>query len=270
MAKKIIGMLTGGGTLPASCARAALDAGDEIFAITFKGQPQPENLPKEVKMFTQSLGAIGQAIKTLKKQDATHILMAGNLTKSSLFTLRPDVRGVKFLAGHVLHHDDALLSSLVTLFHHEGFEPLSVKDIAPSLLAPKGVLTTQKPTSNQLKDIEIGQKALIHMSPLDIGQSLIVKNGVVLGVEAIEGTNNLIARCANLRGDRQKGGILVKMAKVNQSEKADLPTIGAETIAQLQKYGYDGLAIQAGKTILLDQDSIQKQADKAGLFITSI
>lgn len=262
-----IALLAGGGLLPKICAESALKQGDDVMAITFMGQPQPENMPEAVTMVMQPLGAINQALKTLKHHKVTHILLAGNLEKASLFTLKPDLAGLKFLAKHTLMHDDALLKSLIQLFENEGFSALSVKDIAPQILMPQGTLTQTKPTKKHLQDIQTGFDMLAHLSPLDVGQALIIKNGVVLGIEAIEGTQELICRCAPLRGEDDTGGILIKAFKKQQTDKADLPTIGDKTLAALSQYGYAGVAMTAEQTLLLNQEEALSIANQHQIFM---
>ncbi len=261
-----IALLAGGGLLPKLCAEGT---SHDLMAITFTGQPQPKDFPAGIPAQKLPLGAIGQTLTVLKKAKVSHVLMVGNLEKTSLFNLKPDLRGLKFLAKHALWHDDALLTSLTELLESEGFSVLSVKDILPKLLAPVGSLTTVKPNKKDASDIEMGMQILKDMSHLDVGQALIIKHGVVLGIEAIEGTQSLIQRCANLRGE-DGGGILVKAAKQQQTDKADIPTVGVDTVKLLAENGYTGLALQADQALMLEQDDMIDIANAQGLFIHGV
>lgn len=266
--RKKIAILAGGGTLPKECAEALLAEGHNVIHLSFLGQPQPEDMPKLDK-WVMPIGAVGKILATLKKENVTHILMVGYLDKVSLFKLKPDLKGMAFLAKYLVKHDDALLRGLIRLFQQEGFDVLSVKDVAPNLLMPKGYFSSTRPTKQDLQDIETGMKMLRHMGPLDIGQALIIKHGVVLGVEAIEGTQALIERCAPLRQNGQ-GGVLVKISKPLQTDKADLPTVGAQTLGDLSRHGYAGLAVEAGQVLALDFEEMQRCAEDGKLFFEGV
>lgn len=262
-----IALLAGGGLLPKLCAEGT---SHNLMAVTFTGQPQPEGFPVGVPTQKVPLGAIGKTLSILKKENVSHVLLVGHLEKTSLFNLKPDLRGLQFLAKHALWHDDALLTSLTELLENEGFGVLSVKDILPKLLAPKGTLSTVKPSKKDISDITLGLNMLNAMSALDVGQSIIIKHGVVLGIEAIEGTQNLIQRCASLRGEGNTGGILIKAAKAQQTDKADIPTVGAKTMQLLTEHNYAGLALKANQTLLLEQDEMVKIANTHNIFIHGV
>lgn len=267
--KEKVAILAGGGVLPTAVAQAILKAEKQILMVTFKGQPQPE-IMENVPTIELGLGAIAKVIKTLKTEKCTHVCMAGFLSKPSFFDLKLDMRGAKILASLATHNDDALLSRLCREFESEGFIVLGAHDLVPQLLASEGVLGKNKPTDKQLKDINIGFKVAKALGTLDIGQAVIVKDQVVLGVEAVEGTAELIKRCAPLRGRKNKGGVLIKAIKPNQDTRVDMPGVGLLTLQSLKDLGFDGLAVEAGQTLLLDGAAFIEEADKLGLYVYGV
>ena len=263
-----LAILAGGGALPGTLANAALEKGMAVHIVTFKNQPKPAILPAIASNAEFPLGQAGHILAHLKKIGVTHIAFAGNLDKPSILSLKPDALGIKLLARAVVKHDDALLRMVTDFLSEEGFQFLSVKDLVPSLLAPAGTLTKAKPKADVLNDLAIARTALGVLGDLDIGQALVVHNGAILGVEGAEGTDGLIARCAALRTEN-KGAVLVKRAKLMQTDLADLPTVGLKTIQTLAELKFEGLAIEAGRTILLNQAEVIAHANAHGLLIQS-
>ena len=263
-------ILAGGGYLPVAVSQRILAQGDNALLITFTGQPQPDDILEGVTHIQQALGAVGHTLKLLKEHGVEKVVLAGYLSKPKLFTLRPDVKGIALLSRVVRKHDDELLKAVCQLLEEEGMQLVSAQDICPNLLAPEGALGKISPDSSCRADIEIGKSVLQHMSSLDIGQAVLVKDKTVLGVEAVEGTDGLIERCVSLRGEGEKGGVLVKFPKTQQTQKADLPAIGPKTIEQLAQYGYQGVAVQASGTLLLEREKLIEAADAAGLFVIGL
>jgi len=151
----------------------------------------------------------------------------------------------------------------------EGFHVVSVDSILADALAPAGPLGTLRPDAEAEADITLGVKAALALGALDIGQAVVVQQGLVLGVEAIEGTDALIERCATLSREGP-GGVLVKGAKPGQERRADLPTVGPRTVTRAQAAGLRGIAVEAGATLLLDRDEMAATADRAGLFVIGV
>lgn len=271
--KPILAILAGGDPLPTTMAQVAAASGWSVHIVTFAGQPQPKAIPNASSVREFPLGQIGHILAHLKSHKVTHVALAGHLHKPSILSLKPDAAGLKLLARAVIKHDDALLRSVTDFLQEEGFKLVTIQDLAPSLLAPKGLLTKAEPTHDELEDIALARSTLAVLGDLDIGQACIVHNGAIIGVEAVEGTDALITRCAALRngpnGHAEQGGILVKRAKDMQTDLADLPTVGEETLKLLAQHNYRGLCIQSGRTLFLNREESLAHANAHNLFVVS-
>ncbi len=222
------------------------------------------------------LGAVGEILRYLKANKVTHIVMAGAMHRPSWSEIKLDWKGTQWFArmglakmGLKASGDDGLLTSIVGLLKAEGFDVISATDILTDLLAPEGVMGRYQPEKTDWQDILRGREVAHLLGAGDIGQAVVVQEGLVLGVEAIEGTEALLARCSALRREG-RGGVLVKMAKPHQSRSVDLPTIGVATIHQAKVAGLRGIAIEAGSTQILDQKAVVQAADDAGLYLIGI
>lgn len=267
-----LAILAGGGNLPAALASAAQSNGWKVHLVTFAGQPQPLHMPPMATNHQFPLGQVGHILAHLKANGVTHVALAGHLNKPSILSLKPDAAGLKLLARAVIRHDDALLRAVTGFLEENGFQLTTVQDLIPGLLAPKGLLTKARPTDDEIEDIALARSTLAVLGDLDIGQACIVHNNAILGVEAVEGTDTLIARCAEYRaenGSKNHGGILVKRAKDMQTDLADLPTVGPETLRQLAHNNYRGLCIQANRTILLNKEECLQIAADNNIFLLS-
>ena len=164
--------------------------------------------------------------------------------------------------------DNALLSLLVNELENENFKVIGADELLKSNV-PIGLIAENEPSTNDSKDIKIGLGVVNAMGKLDVGQAAVVEEGLVLGVEAIEGTDALLRRCSGLKRET-KGGVLVKLKKPNQEERIDLPTIGINTIKLASKIGLNGIAIHANHSIIIDRDKVIEEANRVGLFILGV
>ena len=168
------------------------------------------------------------------------------------------------------HGDDALLRLLVNELELEGFHVVGIDEIlGQKSTAPVGVFSIHKPTASDQDDILLGVEVAKDLGRLDVGQSVVVQQKVILGVEAIEGTDSLLHRCANLRRDGV-GGVLVKVKKPNQERRADLPTIGSKTVKLASEANLKGIAVEADETLIVDYDKVVQEAKDKGLFLIGI
>lgn len=265
-----LGIIAGSGDLPARVARVCRDAGREVFILAFEGQTDPETV-RGMDHFWTRLGAGATALEVLKAQGVEELVMVGPVKRPSLAALRPDLRTARFLAeaGARAFGDDGLLSAIIADLEGEGFRVLGIDQILSELLAEAGCYGALEPDETARRDIERGLVVAQALGLQDVGQAVVVQQGVVLGVEALEGTDALLARCAGLKVEGA-GGVLVKVKKPNQERRADLPTIGWRTVEQAAQAGLSGIAVEAGGTLVLDRDRVARAADEAGLFVVGL
>ena len=265
--QKILAVLAGGGNLPDKLVVGAQAQGWRVHMVTFSGQPTPKPWPEQLASHAEfALGQVGAVLKHLQAQGVTHVCMAGGLNKPSVFQLKPDAQAMKLLLRAHTFHDDALLRAVAVFLQEHGFTLLKVPDLLPDLVAPEGLLAKTKPTAQDFEDIGLARDVLAVVGDLDIGQAVVVHHGAVIGVEAVEGTDALLRRCAELRGG-PTGGVVVKRSKPTQTDLADLPTVGPVTMQLLHELGYRGLAVQAGRTLVLHQAECVALANKHKLFL---
>ncbi|WP_085908206.1 LpxI family protein [Kiloniella majae] len=265
-----LGILAGGGELPRRLIKLCQDTGRDFYVIAFKGQTDSKTVA-DVDHLWSRLGAAGEIISRLKEEQVTDLVMIGPVKRPSMAELRPDWRALQFFAkiGAKSLGDDSLLTSVVSALETEGFNLLGVDDILHDLLATKETYGKFSPDDQAQADIMRGVEVGRMMGLADVGQSVVVQQGLVLGVEAIEGTDALINRCADLKRDAA-GGVLVKLKKPQQERRADLPTIGVETVKRAIKAGLRGIAIEAGGALVVDRDAVVELADESGLFLIGI
>ncbi|MBX2834132.1 MAG: UDP-2,3-diacylglucosamine diphosphatase LpxI [Micavibrio sp.] len=265
-----LGILAGGGELPHILAEACEAQGIEPFLIVFEGHTDDALVHGRQHIKTR-LGAVGTILKTLKSHNISDVCLIGKIRRPSLAEIRPDLKAAAFFAknGVKALGDDGLLKALRDFLEGEGLCVHGVQRFASYLLAPIGVVGGMKPNPDAMIDIRRGVDVLKGMSGLDVGQAVIVQEGIVLGVEAIEGTDALIERCAGLHR-KGRGGVLVKLCKDNQDRDLDLPTIGPLTIEMAARYGLSGVAVHAGHSLLLRKDELALIADKHKMFLIGI
>jgi hypothetical protein len=188
-----------------------------------------------------------------------------------LAALRPDWRAAKMLARIGLRAlgDDGFLSAIIKEFELEGFHVVGVHDLLGSLLAPEGPLGKIAPDTQAEADIERGLEVAHALGAVDVGQAVVVQQGIVLGLEAAEGTDALIERAGRLQGEGA-GGVLVKAVKPGQERRADLPTVGVATVQACARAGLRGIAVEAGMALVIDRPAVATAADDAGLFVAGI
>jgi DUF1009 family protein len=263
-------IVAGGGRLPRLLIEACRDAGRDFFVLALKGQADPE-IVEQVPHEWIRMGAAGHGFAILKEQGVEELVMAGRVRRPSLLDLRPDLRVMKFFArlGRKGFGDDKLLRAVIDEVEGEGIHVIGAHEVLPRLTAEKGVLGAVAPDEQAEDDIQRGMAVLSALSDVDIGQAVVVQQGIVLGVEAVEGTDALIERCNALKRDG-KGGVLVKFSKRGQEARVDMPTIGPETIRHVAEAGLRGIAVGAGTTIILDVDELVRAADDAGVFVVGV
>lgn len=271
-----IGLLTGQGQLPHYVISGAKSAETEIIVICFNGITEANDYAVEGKNF--GLAEFGAIIKYLKQTNCTHVCMAGNLERPDFTKLKPDIKALKYLPGALSASkkgDDALLSYLLLIFEKQGFDIISPQELCQNLLVEVGLIGTIKVNDEHRDDILKACEIARDMGARDIGQGAVVCNGLVLAVEAQEGTDNMLKRIASLpeakRGNKShRQGVLAKMVKPGQDERVDLPTIGLRTVELAVQAGLAGIVVESGQAFLIDKQAAVKVADESGIFILGI
>jgi DUF1009 family protein len=270
MAGPKLGIIAGGGELPARLVAACRAEGRDVFVLAITSHAVPEPL-KDVPHAWIRLGEAGSGISLLTQNGVEELVMAGPVRRPSLRDLRPDWRTARFFARLGLRAlgDNSLLKAVVAELESEGFRIVGVHSILSDLLADDGVWGRLEPDEAALADIQRGVEVALGLGALDVGQSVVVQQGIVLGVEAVEGTDALLRRCGALRR-AGPGGVLVKIAKPGQERRVDLPTIGVDTVKNCALAGLSGIAVEAGSAIVVDRDGVVAAADAAHLFVCGV
>lgn len=265
-----LGILAGSGELPLRLIEACRATGRPAFVLAFEGAADPAILTGMPHAWIR-LGAAGEGMRLLHEQGITELVMAGGVPRPSLWSLRPDWRAARFFAriGYRALGDDGLLRAVIKELEEEGFRVVGADTVLGDALAPEGTFGRVVPDEQAASDIAVGLKAARALGAADIGQAVVVQLGIILGVEAIEGTDALIARCGTLRREGP-GGVLVKTAKPGQDRRADLPTIGVQTVTSAAAAGLRGIAVEAGSTLVIDRAAVASAADAAGLFVVGM
>jgi len=271
-----IGLLAGSGRFPILFAEAARRQGLAVACVGIRYEASAELESICTSFDVAGVARMGRMIRTFRRRGATQIVMAGKVTKNVIYTpwrvvqLCPDLRTFQwwYRRSRADNRDDSLLLSVIAEFERDGMTFASALDYCPELLVKEGILTRRGPTESERQDIAFGWMMAKEMGRLDVGQSVAVKEKATLAIEAIEGTDRCIERAGHLC--RAGGWTLVKVAKPQQDMRFDVPTIGTTTIENLHKAGARVLAIEAGRTIVIDQPDVVALADRYGIAIVAV
>lgn len=268
---KTLAIIAGKGALPQRIAEACRARGEAFYVLAFRGETDEAFLAGVEHSFIRH-GAVGETLELMKAKGVDRVVMAGRIERPKLRDLKPDAKGAQLLGRlgkAIFAGDDKLLSTITGFFEEEGFTIIGAEELLEEGTAPEGVLGAHKPDMQAEDDIRLGIKVAKNIGALDIGQAVIVQQGYVLGVEAVEGTDALIMRCAGLK-QVQAGGVLVKVAKPGQDERVDMPAIGAETVKRIAEAGFSGIAVEAGHALIIDRDATVAEADARGIYIVGV
>lgn len=256
-----VGIIAGGGQFPILFSQKAKKMGYDVFAVGFHSDTDQllSNYVNDLKLIY--IGQINKLIKFFKKNYVTDVVMLGSINKVNVFKdIRPDFKALSFIAKNLRTHDDEALRQFADLLLKEGIKILPSTFLLPELLSPEGCWTKTKPDKGQEKDIAQGWKIAGEIGKLDIGQCVIISNGSVLAVEAIDGTDATIRRGGKLSGD--DSAVLIKRSKPSQDLRFDLPSTGCKTIETMHESGVKVLALEAEKSISFDREDMIALADK--------
>jgi DUF1009 family protein len=262
-----LGILAGGGVLPGRIAAAVRGQGRGVFVVAFEGHTDPAAVQGFPHLWSR-FGAAGSIIRRLHDEGVGDVVFAGPVRRPSLGELLPDWRTAKFLAkvGARALGDDGLLRSVARELESEGFRVVGLHELLGGLLTPVGPVGRLLPDEDARRDIARAAEVARSLGLLDVGQGAVVQQGIVLAVEAVEGTDAMLDRCAGLARPG-KGGVLVKVTKPQQDRRLDLPTIGTVTVEKCARAGLRGIAVQAGGSLIVDRAAVAELADQLGLFV---
>lgn len=271
-----LGLIAGGGGLPLEIASACERGGRPYFVIRLKGSAGPE-----LEAFPGAevgIAELGKCIKTLKRAGCEAVCFAGQVARPDFAALKPDLRGIVALPGIVAaarRGDDALLRALLAEFEKEGFVVEGADEAVGDLRLPAGPLGAVAPGAEHAEDIARALEVAREIGRLDIGQGAVVCDGLVLAVEAQEGTDAMLRRVAELPEDIRgrpgaSRGVLAKAPKPIQETRVDLPTIGLGTVQRAARAGLAGIVGEAGRLLVLDRAEMIALADELGLFIVGV
>jgi UDP-2,3-diacylglucosamine hydrolase len=268
-----LGIIAGGGQLPCVIAGAAVARGLDLHIVGIRGEARAE-----IERFPHTWikwGEVGKLFAALDEHRCHDLVIIGGVTRPDLANVKFDfgaIRNLPFIVSLGIGGDDHVLSKVVRFLEAKGYRVHGADQVAPELLAGEGPLGSQAPSAEDRADIAVGFRVVDAIGRLDVGQAAVVARGYVLAVEAAEGTDAMLARCAELRKigrvkHRDKSGVLIKAPKPGQEERVDLPTIGPETVKRAAAAGLAGIAVAAGHVLMAERPATIAAADELGLFI---
>jgi DUF1009 family protein len=262
-----LGIIAGNGVYPRLSADAARKAGvKKIIAAAFTGETDPA-LTQHVELIEwMRVGQLNRLLKFFRAQDVHHAIMAGQIAPKNLFDLRPDWKALMLLGKLKERNAESIFAAIAQELAQVDVQLLPATAFLEDSLAPSGLIVGPKLSRHEEDDVEFGWKIAKEIARFDIGQTIVVKNGTVVAVEALEGTNDAIKRGGALA---RSGAVMVKVAKPNQDMRFDVPVIGVETIRIAAEAQVRVIAVEAGKTLLLERDAIVDLARRAKISIVA-
>ncbi len=265
-----LGLIAGNGRFPFLILDAARAAGHQVTIIALKEEAFPELEVEAARapaaaLHRVSLGQLGTWVNLLKKAGVSQAVMAGQVKHTKLFSdIIPDMMAIGLLMRIKAKNTDAIIAAVADVLRDHGVELIDSTAFLAPLLAREGTLTRRAPDEDERADLEFGYRMADAIAGMDIGQTIAVKSSAVVAVEAMEGTDQVIARAGQLAG---AGTRIIKVAKPNQDMRFDVPVVGVATIRAMQAAGATVLSIDAGRTLMIDGDAIIAAADAGGIAI---
>ena len=274
-ARRHIGLIAGGGALPVYVAQAVRESDDDLTVIAIEPDCAPGRF---VGAQVFPLSKFGKMLKTMERAGVTHICMAGTVSRPDFGTFKPDLAAMRYLPGTIKaarQGDDALLRHVMSIFEDRGFQILSAQELSASLLLGEGALGDLTLQPEHRDDALRAMQVVEHIGAHDIGQAAVVAGGVVLAVEAQEGTDAMLERVAALPSalkgaPGRRIGVLAKRPKPGQDLRADLPTIGPDTVERVAAAGLAGIIAEAGRAFVIDRDTVRDLADAKRVFVVGL
>lgn len=263
------GLIAGNGRFPILALESARRLGHDVTVIAIREEASPEVERLAERCHWISLGALSRLIEICKAEGIAEIVMCGQVKHAKIFSsIRADWRLVKLLASLPSKNTDGLIRAVIKVLEDEGIRLRESTFLLTPLLAPAGVLTRRKPDSGEETDIRYGRRVAGALAGFDVGQSVAICERACVALEAMEGTDAMLRRAASLVNGRRL--TLVKVARGREHMLFDVPVVGRDTIPVMQETGATALAIEAGKTLMLDKDELLDAADRAGITIVGL
>ena len=264
-----LGILAGVGKLPVECARAAKQLGYEIYAVGLLPDSDPAiaQFSKDYQFI--SVAQLDAILNYLKTNQVEQVTMIGKVTKELLFNgaVVPDMRMLQLIMSLTDRRDDTIMMAFVRELAKAGIQTFDQTKLIRKLMPHRGTITKREPTEQERQDMEFGFRIAKELGRLDIGQTVVVKSRAVMALEAIEGTDACIERGGQLaRG----GAVVAKVSKPQQDNRFDVPTVGYRTVENMANVGATALAIEAGKTLLVEREQMIALADDKGIAIVAM
>ena len=268
---KKLGIIAGGGAIPRDLINFCKENKRDYFVIAIEGNADRDLIDETIPHAWIRIGQAGTGFKKLAEEKVEEVVMIGTIKRPTLKDLVPDMRTTAFFAkvGMKSLGDDGILRALVKEIESEGMVVRGIHEVLPELLIKKGVLGKVKPSKQAKEDIRRAVEVATELGRLDVGQAVIVQQGLVLGVEGIEGPGELIRRCGEYKR-KGEGGVLVKVRKPQQDMRVDLPTIGDKTVQAAYDSGLSGICLHSGNGLIVNEKETIKLADKLGIFVLGL
>ena len=263
-----LGLIAGAGGLPIEVASLLRGRGYSLFAIAFEGLTDPALGAEVEDARWVRLGRLEAMAEAMHELGVRRFILIGKVPKALLFEnqgiAEPDSEAIGLLAEEGDRGDEPLMSAIVRWIEGRGFQLCDQGEMLAPMLAPIGPLSARLPSESELADLAIGRPIVQQLGRLGVGQCVVVKQGSVLAVEAIEGTDSVIARAGELGGS---GATVIKASRPGQDRRFDLPAVGVGTISAIRASGASGLAIEAGSTLIVDRTRMTEAADRANIAV---
>jgi DUF1009 family protein len=270
MKQQPIGIIAGSGMMPVEIIKYCNKHHIPVFVVGLESFATGEQLSEAPHIFAK-IGEAGKILKAFKEHNVHKIVLAGGIKRPSFKELIPDWEGVRIVAKLVMKKmsDDNLFRAVMDEIESHGFKIVGIEEVVPQMLFQEGIYGSVRPGKDDMNDIERGWTVAKAIGAVDVGQAVVVQEGLVLAMEAIEGTDQMLARAASLRKDGKKP-VMVKVLKPGQDMRVDLPAIGLQTIDLFIKHGIGGITVEAGGILLIEKDAVIKKADENGIFIIGL
>jgi UDP-2,3-diacylglucosamine hydrolase len=272
-----LAIICGGGSLPTAVAEAVARRGRRPVMFGIKGWADAAVIARYAHHWI-AIGQAGRFFRLARAEDCRDVVFIGTVLRPPITQLRLDWQTIRAMPGLIRAYrggDDKLISGVARIAERGGLRVVGVKDVAPEVLVPQGVLGRHRPSERDRADIARALEVIAALGPFDVGQAAVVADNNVLGVEAAEGTDNLLNRIAELRRIGRVTsapgiGVLVKAPKPGQDRRLDLPSIGPRTVENVARAGLAGLAVTAGSTMIAEPDAVTAAADREGIFLVGV